>query len=706
MHRLSTSAAHPAPAPSLTQVGPRPLPWRAIVERLPVVAYVASMEACPAFLWLSPQVEALLGRRAEDFVHDRELWYAYVHPDDRQRLRDAERRAFEEQIPFDCEYRMVTEDGRVLEVVDRDTLRLDGGAVPDHTEGVIIDVTSLRDAERRARDAAARADSYMQLAGTLVVKVDAQGRALLVNRGVERLLGHRAEDIVGHEAFAIVAGGQAAVARGNHTLIVAGEFPRTTIEMPVLDAEGERHDILWEWTVQRHEDGRVRAVLYAGIDVTERREAERLAEHLARHDALTGLPNRRLLDEHVALATARARRDGHATGLVLIDLDHFGAVNEGLGPLRGDEVLAEVAERLAARRRAQDVLARTGGDEFAILLTGLPPESAEDDILDIADEFLATLRGAFTVASTTFELEASAGCAVLAPTDEDQMVLHRRAAGALRDAKRDGRGVARRAGGPSRPRRPLSLGVRLREAMARGALLLHWQPVVDPLDGRVMGAEGLVRWQAPEGLLMPDSFIPFAEESRLITELDDHVLGLACAEMAAWEGLDHFHFGVNLSPQSALSGDLVARVEAHLAAHGIGRDRLVVEVTEAALGGDAEELGEVVGALRRVGVHVAVDDFGTGHSSLARLLDLPVDHLKLDRSFLTGSSRRAASAIGALLGLSQGLGAKVTVEGVETEEQRTLLARLGVPSAQGYHLGRPGPGEALFERVGARRRPA
>ena len=432
-------------------------------------------------------------------------------------------------------------------------------------------------------------------------------------------------------------------------------------------------------------------------DITERRLHEQQIAHMAFHDGLTGLANRAQLEEHLALTLARARRGAETAAVLYVDLDDFKAVNDSIDHAAGDEVLRQVALRLADGLRAGDLLARQGGDEFLLLLPSLGPDP-DAGAETVARNLLARLEAPFEAGSAVFEVGASVGVAVYPRDGEYPPELLRHADAALHQAKRaGGRTVAFYERGADDARGRLTASARLRRALAEDELVLHYQPVVPLCSDGPMGVEALVRWQDPErGLVPPLEFIALAERTGLIDLLGEWVLDAALEQSVAWSraGLD-VAVGVNVSP-SQLRGDAFAeRVLATIAESGAVAERVCLEVTESAAMRDAQRTAPVLAKLRAGGVRIAIDDFGADFSSLSRLRDLPVDVLKLDRSFLRGVPEEPAAGamVKAILALADALGLDSVVEGIETPEQEAFARAHGCALGQGFHLGRPVPVE-------------
>jgi diguanylate cyclase (GGDEF)-like protein len=413
----------------------------------------------------------------------------------------------------------------------------------------------------------------------------------------------------------------------------------------------------------------------------------------ARHDALTGLPNRALLADRIEHELTRSRRDGTDCALLFLDLDRFKQVNDTLGHLVGDQLLVEVAQRLCATVRAADTVARLAGDEFAVLLPGV---GEPDDALEVADRLLDALAEPFHFAGHEFFVTTSIGISVGRQGAGTGTELLREADAAMYSAKSCGGGAAHVSAAvqPQRRHSPLYLIADLRTAVDAGRLDVAYQPLVDVHTGAVVGAEALVRWTHPDlGPVAPGEFLPLAEDTELGVDIDLAVLDDACTQLRRWcEVRPQMRVAVNVSRRTLTSPRLLAAVSRHLAdgsLHGL----VELEVTERLLDADPEQVAGHLAPLRAAGATVAVDDFGTGSSGFARLRHSQVDTLKIDRSFLAeiDSTGGPAPVLEAMLGMGAALGLQVVAEGVEREVERRWLLRAGCPVAQGFLLGRPAP---------------
>jgi diguanylate cyclase (GGDEF)-like protein len=418
------------------------------------------------------------------------------------------------------------------------------------------------------------------------------------------------------------------------------------------------------------------------------------AEHRVHHDELTGLPNRTLLVDRVSRALAHARRSGTPVAVLFIDLDRFKWVNDHLGHGVGDDLLRLTAERLQRVLREEDTVARLGGDEFGVLL---PHVSGADGVVTVAEKLLELFRQPVAIAGERFVATASIGVAIHPYDGDDPEALIATADAAMYRAKESGRDTFEMHSSElaSRAQERLAVEVALITAIERGELVLHYQPVFDVRTRAVVGAEALVRWQHPErGLILPGGFVPVAEQSDLVITLGAAVLDAACEQLATWSnaGLPPMSIAVNVSARQLRQG-MSDHVAAALRSAGADPSRLVLELTETAALDDLDRMAAALGEIRRMGVRWAIDDFGTGYCSLTYLSRLPVDTLKIDKTFVQSTAAADDSIVGAIIAMAHGLGMTVIAEGVERPEQLSSLSARGCDLVQGFLLGPPLPAE-------------
>jgi len=528
------------------------------------------------------------------------------------------------------------------------------------------------------------------------IVVDAAGEIAFVSSSATRVLHLPADQLHGHPMVAFVQRHVHPDDTGHLTaklqqlLTTAGgeesvEFRLRRPDDSWRDIEGLGRNLLG--------DQAVRGVLLTLRDVSERKQLERALTRQAFTDQLTGLPNRALLQDRTQQALRMAGRQGLTAALLLLDLDRFKEVNDTLGHHHGDLLLQQVAERVHGSLRSSDTVARLGGDEFAVLL---PQVAGVQEATVVADKLSAAIEAPFTVNGLTLDVDASIGVAVYPDHAGDANQLLQRADVAMYAAKATHAGytVYDPTLDQHNPRRLGLLG-QLRRALAAGELVVHYQPKADVRSARILGVEALVRWQHPEhGLLGPGEFVPLAETTGLIRPLTSYVLDAALRQCRTWLDAGHeLSVAVNLSTRCLLDLTLPDQIIGLLEETAMAPERLVLEITESAIMTDPTRALEILNRLHTLGVQLAIDDFGTGYSSMAYLKSLPVDELKVDRSFVKHLRDNPSDAVivRSTVDLGHNLGLRVVAEGVEDEATWQELANLGCDSVQGYFLARPMP---------------
>ena len=463
-------------------------------------------------------------------------------------------------------------------------------------------------------------------------------------------------------------------------------------------------------------DGRGTRCMLSVVDRTIEVQAENNLRAEMLRDSLTGLPNRLGFTEMIADAGASPTGETGSDGLVkpaghavlVVDMLRFSRINESMGSLFGDELLITFARRLVSALRAGDRLARTGGNEFGVIVT---LRRGIDDAMKAAERIQDVLAAPFTLADLEIKVECAIGAAMM-HEDSDPEELFRNAQFAVKQAKSLGVPQLYKPEEASLARRRFSIETELRRALDRDDLKLFYQPLVDLKSGQVTGFEALARWFHPDrGEISPTEFIPVAEESGLILHLGRWAMDRAAATLAEWDkaagGPLPIHLGVNLSAIQIARDDIAAVVSSALRSSGLAGDRLTLELTESSIVQDPQRAQRVFEALKALDATVAMDDFGTGYSSLAYLQRLPIDVLKIDRSFVSAMMRDSDSVaiVRAILSLADALGMSTTAEGIESAELATLLAALGCVAGQGYHFARPLEEDAALEYFRSRQRP-
>lgn len=541
-----------------------------------------------------------------------------------------------------------------------------------------------------ARRTAEEADRLQGLVNATFegIAIHADGILLDANESLGRLLGYPIAELIGRPVLALVPQDQVPLVMAK---IDAGAEEPYESRLVRRDGSEVEVELLGRSFDYQGRPARVAAVR----DMTERRRAEERIRHLAHHDGLTGLPNRMLFRDRLEQALAAARRSADVVVVLGLDLDRFKEINDLHGHAAGDELLAQVSMRLGAELRQGDTLARLGGDEFAVIQPGIDHADAAPAL---AQRLIDTIADPFQLAGQQVQIGVSIGIAVYPGDGQDAETLLRNADLALYRAKADGRGTlcSFEPEMDARLQARRQLERELREALVRGELTLHFQPLADTGDRTITAFEALVRWSHPvRGLIPPAEFIPLAEDSGLILGLGEWVLRAACSQAASWAS--PLRVAVNLSPAQFAHGDLPGLVQRVLRETGLAPERLELEITEGVLIKDSERALAILRQLKAIGVRIAMDDFGTGYSSLSYLQRFPFDKLKIDQSFVRLSEQSADSRaiIRAVIGLGKSLGMPVVAEGVETAGQLSLLAGECCDEVQGYLIGRPVPPEQI-----------
>lgn len=587
-------------------------------------------------------------------------------------------------------------DGRIRWVLTNKVPICDGDGRITGLVGIARDITDLRQAEDALRHSEARFSSLIQNASDIITILDADGTIRYASPSVERLLGYRPSHLIGRNAFDMIHPDDLPLTSA--TLVRILDEPGS---VPSAEFRFRHRDESWRWLdaagTNLLADPAVGGIVVNYRDITERKQNESVLWHQAHHDPLTGLPNRTLFIDRLNHALSQ---DGSAqTAVYFLDLDGFKVINDSLGHEYGDRLLTAVSDRLASQLEGDDLLARFGGDEFT-LLQGKMSDASE--ATSMVGRLMTALAVPFTLNGHEVVVSASLGVVLTSPEITTPTDLLRAADVALYRAKASGRGGAaifdatRDAFALAR----LDRETALRHALELGQLRLHYQPKVDLITGQLVGVEALVRWQHPvAGLLPPNAFIPLAEETGLIVPLGVWVLEAACRQVLAW----HEQFPeagllglcVNVSPVQVRHPYLVGQAEKILRETGFPPQCLTLEITERGLVEDTEVTDRTVGALKALGLQLAIDDFGSYHAGLGYLRRWPMDMIKLDGSLVADLDRdeRNRAIVAAVVDLARTLEMEVTGEGIETVGQLAHLRAIGCHWGQGYYFARPLPPE-------------
>jgi diguanylate cyclase (GGDEF)-like protein/PAS domain S-box-containing protein len=722
-----------------------------LVETVPAVVFIAEIGETGCWHYVSPQIEELLGYRPEEWLEVPGMWFRSIHPDDRDFAVafEDERWVGVEDLP-PAEYRLKTKSGSYVWVVEQASLSRGQDGEPALWHGVMQDITALREA-RRAVTTRTRQQAMTAKLGELAIRTDDEQE--LIEMAVDSLIGM--ESISEAEIWERdEESGQIHLRyRSNRTgPPITVDFGESRFPGKQL-ARGETVHIS-DWTresrMDRFEDirnprqGSTVIVPIAGTQkqfgvltvnspipgrfskddedffrattsliggAIERNRAERSLRHRLLHDGLTELPNREQLLRRLDQAVSGSRESGQMMAVLFVDIDHFKLINDGIGHHVGDEALKEISRRLLLEVGPDDTVARFGGDEFCVLVRAVEDQ---ESVVKSAEGLLAGLAEPMRLENSEIIVTASVGVATFRPEADRSRTaesLLREADAAMHKAKSLGRAQVQVFDEPLRNYALTRLDTErgLRSAIDDGELLLHYQPFIDVSSYRIIGFEALVRWRHPErGLIGPSEFIPMAEESGLISLVDGWVLEEAVAQTARWDGMippgRAFSVSVNLSARRMSEAKLPKTISGLLEKYELAAQRLAIEITETTLISTVSTARSVLNDISALGVSLAVDDFGTGFSSLNYLSQLPLDAIKIDRTFveqLNSDQEKGAAITDAIIRIGKALSMTVIAEGVSDPAQLRIIRNLGCRVAQGYLISEPvsaDQAEALLEK--------
>jgi diguanylate cyclase (GGDEF)-like protein/PAS domain S-box-containing protein len=556
-------------------------------------------------------------------------------------------------------------------------------------------VKSEQEARLEAESQQARFRALIENSYDTIALIDDSGLILDMSRSVTRMTGHEAKDLVGQKI---------------HDLIHTDDLPALqnsilkslqTPDAPLtLEVRYRHQDGSWHWLEARGlnmlENPDVKGIVANIRDITERKQAQNVIQHQALHDPLTDLPNRQEFALRFVQALENAKRNNHEMALMFLDLDRFKNVNDRLGHSVGDTVLKVIASRFLSCLRAEDVVARFGGDEFLILVSKI--NSPKDGAM-VAEKILKAVSLPVKIGEHTLHPTVSIGIAIYPGDGQSMESVKKNADVALYRAKEDGRNrfsLYDRSMGSLQEAERFTLENEFREALEFGQIKAYYQPIISLKKGELVAVEALARWQHPSGkLLSPAEFIPLAEEAGLMKELDEYMLKKACAQSNAWQemGLTKFRVAVNMSAFWLGNAGFPSIVAGILKDCGGNASNLEFEISESVAMGNFELTRNNLKELKKLGVRIAIDDFGTGYSSLSYLKRFPINTLKIDKSFIRHciTDAQDMSITKTIIAMAHTLHLKVVAEGVETLQQLELLESLGCDFAQGYYISQPIP---------------
>ena len=621
-------------------------------------------------------------------LKSRVTFTASIHPEDSKATIAAFQRSLQHKTAFDMEYRFIHPNNEIVWVKSQAQPSYDDKGDFNGFVGQLTDITELKSVQESLYMAGVVLDNSRES----ILVTDSNATILMVNKAFTMLEGYTPEEIMGKNPNILNS--------GKHDKEYFSTMYTSLKETGVFQSEiwnrrkdGEIHPGILSITAVKNIKNKITHYVSVFTDITSLKNTEERLAFLANHDALTGLPNRMMLISHISHAVEGAKRNGKQVALLLLDLDRFKNINDSFGHLAGDDLLQQLATRLKARLRGNDMIARLGGDEFVILLEDVSqPEYAAK----VAENIIETVEQPWLLQNhSEVYVGTSIGISLYPDHGDNALDLLKHADAALYQAKGSGRGVAKYYSESltRQARRRFKLEARLREAISNEELKLHYQPKLDIFSGEIVGVEALVRWIDPKaGMIMPNEFIGIAEETGLITKLGEWVLNEACKQGKIWhdKGIN-ISIAVNLSATQLYHSDITKIIRDILKKTGFPAKHLELELTESILMRREAESIKKLYQIKELGISLAVDDFGAGYSSLAYLRRFPLDVLKIDRSFVEDleddKDDRAITAT--IIAIGRTLNLKVIAEGVETSSQLTFLESHGCHMYQGFYASPP-----------------
>ncbi|SFD32032.1 putative bifunctional diguanylate cyclase/phosphodiesterase [Massilia yuzhufengensis] len=656
-----------------------------LLQNLPGAAYRCLNDGVWTMEFVSDGIEKLCGYPPAAFMARPGIPFASVIvPEDRIAVERGIALAIEEHRAFQLTYRIRCANGAIKWICEQGSVAASGKVL----EGLLFDFTRVRNADMLVHEQA----SYLQRARDGIVAIDINSRITYWNNGAERLYGWNAAEVRGRKFSELLCGNLPAYHAACEATLSNGEWSG---ELAHVRRDGVAIETDTRWTLIEADEalGAPQKILVISTDISERKHSEAKIYHLAFFDALTDLPNRASLLDHLRRALLGSARTRKCGALMFCDLDNFKYLNDSQGHAAGDMLLQAVARRLEHCVREADMVARLGGDEFVILIQPVEDtrEGAATQAETVAAKVVAAMAAPFQLAEMSYSVSVSVGVTTMCGTVDTVESTLRQADAAMYEAKACGRNTYRfhdpaaQAAWSARA----ELENAMRRALRDDEFVLHYQPQLDR-STRVIGAEALLRWRLPDGkLLYPAEFIHAAEESGLIIEMGRWVLRTACAELARWQRYPDtagLTLSVNVSASQFIEPDFVPMLQQIFEQTGVQPSGLKLELTESLVVSDFTQTARTMGMLKQRGISFSLDDFGTGYSSLAYLRKLPLDQLKIDQSFMRDvlTDQNDASIVRSIIALGDSLGLQVIAEGVETPGQRQFLSDAGCFIYQGF----------------------
>ncbi len=674
-----------------------------LMSNLKGMVYCCLLDENWTMVFVSDGCKGLTGYETVDLLFNHRITYeALTLAEDRAWVRDSIESAVKIGEQFTLEYRIQHADGNIRWVQENGGPLLNENGELEALEGFIQDITCRKQSEQQAQEAEERYRSIFENAIEGIYQTSPTGQYLNFNPALARIYGY---DSINELVLGICDIQKQLYVEPNKRT----EFTKLMhMHGQVLNFEAQVYrkngDVIWI-TENAHEvrDAGGNLLFYEGTveDISERKNYEHQIEYQARHDILTGLPNRTLLTDRLQQCMSFADRYGCILAVAFVDLDQFKIINDSMGHHVGDELLVTMAERLSSNVRESDTVVRLGGDEFVLLLASM---QNIDDIAQSMQRILAAVASPCLIEGRDFVVSCSIGIGIYPDDGANPSTLFKNADLAMYKAKQLGRNNFQFYSSELNEvlTERVEIEYRLRSAIENEEFLLYYQPKMDFVTGKICGAEALIRWQPPgEAMISPMSFIPVAEETGQIEEIGRWVLINACRKARELHELFErpIPIAVNVSPRQFRQLDLINTVESVLKSTELDPQCLELEITEGCLIHDTRNFIQTLHDLKSLGIKLSIDDFGTGYSSMAYLKDFPVDRLKIDKVFVANLETESTNIgiLKAVVALGHGLGLKVVAEGVETAYQQAFLHGIGCDELQGYYFSRPLTAEAFLE---------
>jgi diguanylate cyclase (GGDEF)-like protein/PAS domain S-box-containing protein len=649
-----------------------------VLQSLPMAFYTAHASGDYGGIWVSDQIESISGFSSEAFTKDTNLWSSRLHPDDSQRVL-AEFAKLEVQEAITVEYRWQVADGTYKWIADH---AVKSGDV-NQIIGTWIDISQRKQTEEETLLAA----SVFNGTSDGILVTDSDGIIIQVNRGFTDITGYSAKEALG-KSPSLLRSDRHSDDFYRDIWVQLANKGRWQGEIWNRRKDGQVHPVWQNITAVKDEEGREKQYIGIFSDITEKKLTEERIQYLAHYDVLTDLPNRLLFEERCRHALERAHRDNRLVVVMFLDLDHFKHINDSLGHPVGDELLKSVALRIMSLLREEDTVGRLGGDEFTIVLEEV---RGVEDVDPVVNKLMKAFAEPFDVYGKELRITPSIGISLYPNDGKDVSTLIKNADAAMYRAKYLGRNNYQfyTEELTIRALERITLETQLSRALDQDELVLYYQPQLSLNSGVVIGAEALLRWQHPEmGLIPPDKFIPIAEESGLIIPIGEWVMRRACLDFMMWRQLGHSlnRVAVNVAAPQIQRGNIVETVQRILEETRLESHCLELEITENFIMQRTDQAIITIATLKGLGVELAIDDFGTGYSSLSYLKRLPIDKLKIDRSFIRDIPHDSddVAITKAIIAMGSNLQLNIIAEGVETREQQEFLISEGCEEVQGF----------------------